>query len=267
MKRKASWVLATAGAMAALCLANAGAAIITFEGLLSEPETAWKGTLDNEVFQTGGATFSNLYEETYGPYWQGFAYSNKTNTTTAGFTNDLSAYVPSGGGSNTYAVGYVGYSTVPTITYDGIVDMAGQGASITNTTYSYLAILNGEAPATKFGGDSGSDPDWFMLTITGYLNGDAGASIDFYLADFRFADNGQDYIINDWTYVDFSGLGLVDELRFTLSSSDTNPNPVIGMNTPAYFAIDNLVGAVPEPSSLAFAFASLGLLARRKRQA
>lgn len=262
MKRKASWLLAMAGAMAGLCLANAGAAIITFEGLLSEPETAWKPTAPNQVFQTGGASFSNLYDDTYGPYWEGFAYSNKTDITTPGYTNDLSAYTASGGG-NTYAVAFVGYSTVPTITYDGIVNMAGQGASITNTTYGYLAMLNGEAPAGKFGGETGSDEDWFKLTITGYLAGDAGASIDFYLADFRFADNGEDYIINDWTYVDFSSLGLVDELRFTLSSSDNHPT--YGMNTPAYFAIDNLVGAVPEPSSLAFAFASLGVLVRRKR--
>lgn len=265
MKRKASRVLATAGAMAALCLANAGAAIITFEGMLSSPETAWKGTLDHEVFQTGGATFSNLYNEDFGaPYWEGFAYSNKTDTTTAGYTNDLSAYTASGGGGNTYAVAYVGYSTVPAITYDGIVDMAGQGASITNTTYGYLSMLDGYLSAKQFGGETGNDEDWFKLTITGYLDGDAGASVDFYLADFRFADNGQDYIINDWTYVDFSGLGLVDELRFTLSSSDNHPT--YGMNTPAYFAIDNLVGAVPEPSSLVFAFASLGFLARRKRQ-
>jgi hypothetical protein len=264
MKRKASWMLATAGVMAAMCLANAGAAIITFEGLLSEPETAWKPTAPNQVFQTGGATFSNLYDDTYGPYWEGFAYSNKTDITTPGHTNDLSAYVPGGGGSNTYAVAFSGM-TVPTITYDHMVDMAGQGASITNTTYGYLSMMDGVSlPAKQFGGESGNDPDWFKLTITGYLSGNAGESIDFYLADFRFADNGQDYVIGDWTYVDFTDLGLVDELRFTLSSSD---NGQYGMNTPAYFAIDNLIGAVPEPSSLAFAFASLGVLVRRKRQA
>lgn len=264
MKRKASWVLATAGAMAGLCLANASAAIITFEGMLSGPDSAWEPTAPNQVFQSGGATFSNLYDDTYGPYWEGFAYSNKTDTATPGHTNDLSAYVPGGGGSNTYAVAYVGYSTVPTITYDGIVDMAGKGASITNTTYGYLSMMDGASPPAKlFGGETGNDEDWFKLTITGYLAGDAGESIDFYLADFRFADSGQDYVIGDWTHVDFTDLGLVDELRFTLSSSD---NGQFGMNTPAYFAIDNLA-SIPEPSSMAFAFVALGLLGRRKRHA
>ena len=71
--------------------------------------------------------------------------------------------------------------------------------------------------------------------------------MNFYLADFRFADNSQDYIVNDWRYVDFSPLGSVDEIRFSMSSSD---NDAFGPLTPTYFAMDNFL-AVPEPSSLA----------------
>ena len=52
----------------------------------------------------------------------------------------------------------------------------------------------------------------------------------------------------------------MDEIRFTMSSSD---NGMFGMNTPAYFAMDNLV--VPEPSSLTLgALAGLTLLRRRR---
>jgi len=56
------------------------------------------------------------------------------------------------------------------------------------------------------------------------------------LADYRFEDNAEDYILNEWIYVDLTVLGEVDSLQFSLTSSDTG---AVGMNTPAYFCIDN----------------------------
>jgi hypothetical protein len=66
--------------------------------------------------------------------------------------------------------------------------------------------------------------------------------VDFYLADYR---SDEDYIINAWTWVDLTGLGAVYGLEFSLSSSD---NSDYGMNTPAYFAMDNLE-TVPVPGT------------------
>ena len=84
---------------------------------------------------------------------------------------------------------------------------------------------------------TGADPDYFLLTIKGYHDGELVAdSVDFYLADYRFDDNTQDYIVKDWTYVDLLSLGPVDSLQFSLSSTD---NGMFGMNTPAYFVMDN----------------------------
>jgi hypothetical protein len=98
-------------------------------------------------------------------------------------------------------------------------------------------MKNGDVVAKKFGGVTGTDPDWFKLTITGSLNGNPSAqSVDLYLADFRSPDTTQHYIVKDWQWVDLSSLGNVNEVQFTLSSSDTGS---FGMNTPAYFAIDN----------------------------
>ena len=54
------------------------------------------------------------------------------------------------------------------------------------------------------------------------------------MADLR--DEAKAYIINDWRYVDLSGLGKVCKLGFALSSTD---NGDWGMNTPAYFCFDN----------------------------
>ena len=60
-----------------------------------------------------------------------------------------------------------------------------QGAWITNTTYAALSMLNGDGFAKKFGGDSGNDADWFLLSISG-TNSAQSNRVDFYLADYRF---------------------------------------------------------------------------------
>jgi hypothetical protein len=62
-------------------------------------------------------------------------------------------------------------------------------------------------------------------------------TVEFYLADFRFTDNSKDYIIKEWKWVDLTSLGNVDSLVFAMSSSDVGQ---YGMNTPAYFCIDDL---------------------------
>ena len=55
--------------------------------------------------------------------------------------------------------------------------------------------------------------------------------------------------MDDWEWVDLSSLGTVAGLEFDLSSSDTGPS---GMNTPAYFAMDDLTpaSAVPIPGAV-----------------
>jgi hypothetical protein len=64
------------------------------------------------------------------------------------------------------------------------------------------------------------------------------------LADFRFADNAKDYILDSWSIVDLSmpqnEVGPRDSFVFELMSSD---NGQFGMNTPGFFAIDELIAA------------------------
>jgi hypothetical protein len=102
----------------------------------------------------------------------------------------------------------------------------------TNVGWLYQPIF-----AKKFGGQSGNDPDYFLLTVKAFLGGNRKAdSVNFYLADYRNSDNSKDYIVNTWKWLNLSSLGLVDSLEFILSSSD---NGTFGMNTPAFFALDN----------------------------
>lgn len=274
MKHKKSWAPAAAGAFA-LALSSATGAVVTFETVSVPPAGFWNGSDESgtltesggvqtysQNYMINGVGFRNNYTATYGS-WSGFAISNHTDTTTEGFMNQYSAITGSGvGGSANYAVGYwATYEPTTNLIFANTTNLAGLGASFTNTTYTALEMLNGGF-SKKFGGVSGNDADFLLLSIAGYAAGiPTGNAVDFYLADFRFADNSLDYIVNDWRFVDFSPLGTVDELRFTLSSSD---NGQFGMNTPAYFAMDNFL-AVPEPSALLIALSGLGLAARRRR--
>ncbi len=206
----------------------------------------WNGSNGSGDFTVNDVTFPNSFTDWGGGVtsWEGFAYSNTTDTTTAGFGNQYSAYPGSGaGGSDTYAISYKSN----TITYATPFDFSvGKGLFVTNTTYAALDMVNGSDFSKQFGGESGDDSDWFKLSITGANGGSTTGMVDFYLADYRFTDNSQNYIVDDWTFVNLSSLGTVDSLSFELSSSD---NGDFGMNTPAYFALDNL-GAIPEPGTL-----------------
>jgi hypothetical protein len=281
MKQHPIRVSAVAGTIAlVLSLHTATAAVATFETVALAPETHWDGSdlsgtagpagsfgeiPYSQFRQTEGSGFLNTYTA-WGGYgsWSGFAFSNHTDTATAGFLNQYSAFAGGGaGGSSQYAIGYYsGFSASTNVSLGALTNLAGLGASITNTTYAALSMRDGDSFTRKFGDVSGNAPDWLLLTIQGYAAGALTGSVDFYLADFSSADSAQDYIVKDWRFVDFSALGTVDEIRFSMSSSDSDP--IYGMNTPSFFALDNFL-AVPEPSSLLVALSGLGLLARRKR--
>jgi len=246
-------VMATAG----LAAGTAGAGqVADFEDLTLPPESYWNGSADPSAggFATGPAFCNNFYTiDAFSGwvFWGGWAYSNVTDNTTPGYTNQFSA-IPGGGHTGeTYGIAFLDtfYSVTPTITFAEPTQPL--SAQVTNTTYAYFDMLQGSAYSKAFGGADGTDPDWFLLTITGRDADSAETgTVAFYLADFRFADGAEDYLLDAWMEVDLSPLGEVTSMTFTLTSSDTG---AWGMNTPAYFALDTLTVA-PEP-------ASLGLLA------
>ena len=220
-----------------------------FENLTLSSESYWDGSdmsglHNNSVFTTnfssGDYNFSNTYDTTWGAasgYWSsGWAYSNMTDSTTSGFTNQYSAK-PGGGhpiGGPNYAIG----KPNSTIVFNNPI---GLSINITNSTYAANSMRDGDAFAKKF---TNADQDYFKLHIYGYSNGSIADSTEFYLADFTHSDSTLDYIVTDWQYVELLP-GPYDSVSFDLSSSDVG---AFGMNTPAYFCIDN-VGNFPLSSN------------------
>lgn len=217
-------------------LGGATAQTATFEDLALPADTFWNGSDLSGGFTSGSAFFVNSYDTVWGS-WKGFAYSNKRDITTSGYTNQYSAYTGWGfNGSSTYAV--VNAFSPAKIRLTDIGGTTIKGFYVTNTTYAALSMRDGDAFAKKFGGTTGNDPDWFKLSVTGWLGGTLKSdTVHFYLADYRDTINSNDYILNTWKWVDLTPLGNVDSLSFSLSSSDTTGS--LGMNTPAYFAMDN----------------------------
>lgn len=206
----------------------------TLEELTLEPESYWNGSDGNNSFTSGPVTFRNLYNAEYF-YWSGFSYSNITDNTTAGYTNQYSCISGKGALSSlNYAVGYV--MVADTITLKKPTDMFGM--YVTNSAYTALSMKNGDDYAKKFGGESGNDEDWFKLTIKGWNSqNQLTGTVDFYLADYRFSENSMDYIISDWVWVDLTGLKGNMYITFELSSTDIGD---WGMNTPGYFCADQI---------------------------
>jgi hypothetical protein len=245
------WILLATGQAAAKT-------VVDFETLGSTlaPESAYIGADGAGGFTSQGASFNNVYgiDPTYGPYWIEHGYSNRTQFDSAnlyGNNNDTIAAPGTGVDSSpTWAIANTSFA-------NSAVIQAPNGAFfdsmyVTNTATTAFLLEFGNQYATKFGGASGNDQDLFTVRFNDLSPGGSGF-VEFILADYRFADPLDDYIVNDWQQVDLTPLNRATRIGVEFTSTDVDP--VFGINTPTYLAIDNVtfesLTAVPEPGAMA----------------
>lgn len=246
------------------------AVVIDFEGLTvppagffnGNPGTLSPGQSVSTPWTAGGGAFSNTFGiDNYGGFdyewWEGFSYSNVVDTTDPAFSNQYASYPGGGYLSSTYAVPHTEYNDyLPAVTLP--VPTTVSGFRIANTTYAALTMKNGD----QYGFSAPLPPGgWFATTAIGRLGTTTTGSATFYLADLRGASPPG--ILSTWAWFDLAPLGTVDRIEFDFSGSDTG---AFGLNTPRYFAMDDLtVTAVPEPAVAVLA-ASVAIAAIVRRR-
>lgn len=220
-----------------------------FENLGLTSGQVYNGSSGGNGFMGSHAFFPTVWDTSFGGFWSsGWAASAVYDSSTAGFNNQYGCAGYKGyNNSNIFVVGTsTSYAPLTLRLTDSLIGKTVSGFYVCNSTYAYKAMKNGDAFARKFGDTSGTGcncaqgtyPDWFKLTVKKYSGGSLqNDSVEFYLADYRFANGIQDYILNTWTWINLATLGNVDSLQFTLHSSDYGS---FGMNTPAYFCLDDL---------------------------
>ena len=230
------------------------------------------GVTNSRGWTSQGVFFNNSYNGDSLPafdFWSGWAYSSVTDATDGSFTNQYAAFP--GGGSDgaggvaagqTYAVAFGGSAF-----FDIPVTYQLQSLQLSNTTYAGITIRDGSIFSEPFGGASGNDPDLFQVTFTGFdalgATGNVLGEVTVDLADYRFADNSLDYILNEWLDVNLSSLAGSRSIGLSFFSTDVGP---FGINTPTYVAVDNLTfNVVPEPSGVVLVIGVATVFVMRRR--
>lgn len=247
----------------------ASAVTVDFSDISLAPGTYDNGgpAMGSSSFYSGGASFNNSFTDFGGGFstWAGWSLSAVDDPTTAGYGNQYASAAGGGAGglADVYAVGYADDYNPSSINLPASQTVV--SADVVNTTYAALSMRDGDGFARKFGGETGTDPDYFTVTFTGYMGADATGgttgSVTVYLADFRSSNSAEDYILTDWTTVDLSPLGNASSLSLSFASSDVGS---FGINTPTYVALDNLT-FVPEPVCMGL-LGLAGLMLRRRRR-
>ena len=215
----------------------------------------WEGTYDDDETEIESQVFSFVHNSMSDwNTWWGFTASNstdntrQTNTMTYQFSNmakggivlneDGTVKTDSYGAPVTsadvpYLVGFAmtGFSKHPAdMTFNTDKDYEVVGAYFNLTSYPYYSIEYGDSFSRAF-----TNGDKFTLIVHGISPEDEEKTVEVDLASYT---NGNLTINRGWSYADLSELGVVNQIWFSMTSTDSG---AYGMNTPAYFAMDKLM--------------------------
>ena len=208
-----------------------------------QDETYYNGNDGAGGFKTDYLFFPNNYNEAWDS-WSGWAASKMQDDTTRGFTNQYSTI------ATTNAPFFVNSAVQNEIRgpyfedYDYNLLAKTRAPApwpmdiyITNATYAYWDMKEGSAFSKKFGGASGTDADYLRVLVK-YTDAENAIlwTDTVYLADYRFSNSADDYIVNEWINTKEGDWGgqMFHKIQFEMQSSD---NGQWGMNTPAYFCL------------------------------
>ncbi|MDE6534744.1 MAG: DUF4465 domain-containing protein [Muribaculaceae bacterium] len=213
---------------------------------------AWSETYNDAVTTLESQIFRMAhYANSEWMSWNGFTASNSADNS---FRDNFIKYQFSNmakGGVNPdspYLIGFYGAfygEKACSLTFtDGLPHQV-QGAYFNLTSYTYYTVEQGDAYCRPF-----NDGDRLTLTVHGVDAAENEKTVDITLASFADADLT---INRGWKYVDLSSLGAVNQLYFTIYSTDQGE---WGINTPCYFAMDKLSVETAPAASIAAAHAS-----------
>lgn len=188
-------------------------------------------SLFNGIFYTEADASFGSYYAFDGSYesWGGFALSSNHDLQDLGwdYSNQFSVYASS---ASKFAMGYYmggeigGQYGNPVIEFKESVTLLSAEITNSNKTYHYCV-------ANPLVGEGESQENiWVNLIVAGYKSGVKTKDVTIKLAE------GTD-ILNQWKSFDFSSLGEVDKVAFTIDSNSRN---AYGLLVPTYFCIDNI---------------------------
>lgn len=229
MKKIYTYLAAAFVSATSMTASAANDEVVTFEGdyftaLIDNPQYYGPQLYGDGSYNWTDATTTLSSELTNawgdGMFWGGgVAISNYIDDDLANGDFNHQLAVPYSNGSSNFAVAYGDNSY---IYFNDGKSRVIKSIDIAPTTY----LLNVEKNGNGFGSALENVGGWFKVTITA----DNEKSIDVYLC--------KDGIVTEtWQTVDLSFLGEVMMLTFTFSGSDSGD---YGVNTPAYFAFDNV---------------------------
>jgi len=216
---------------------------------------AWTATFDDDMESIDSQVFSFVHNS-MGAYktWWGFTASNsvdnarKDDTLTYQFSNMALGGIalnedgtvktdkygaPVSSADVPYIVAYASSSFAKhpaSVVFSDGKNYKAVGVYVNLNSYAYYSIECGDSFARAF-----TNGDKFTLTIHGVAPDETEKTVEVNLASYT---NGDLSITRGWKYVDLSSLGVVNEIYFSLKSTDSG---TYGDNTPSYFCLDKLM--------------------------
>jgi hypothetical protein len=209
-----------------------------FELAKDSYQLAFGATEENGAIESKGIVFPGYgsSEET----WTGFGLSNLYSQSTTSVPGAFSAFAPASAKENFLIYWQPDPPQNAAFSFENASMHKLSSISVSNSTLAYMVMLYGTDDIPRFGDPASANPlDWFLLTIEGFdAQGSKTGEVEFYMADYRFENRKRNYLIKEWSAVDLTPLGLVHEVRMTMTSSLTDENGQI--LTPPVICIDNI---------------------------